>query len=293
MPLAPVYACLAAGYRLRGKPVVFTIHNVLSHENSAIYFSASRLLFKLGDHFIVHSDKNRRQLTALYGIPADRTSLIPHGSLDFQVRPDVDRDALRSGLGFAKKDKVILLFGAIRPYKGVDTAMQAFAKIVKALPQAKLLIAGLPWEDWGRYRSLMDRLQIASAVHTHLDYIPAGEVHRYFEAADLVLLPYHHFDSQSGVGSSAIAFRKPMIVSNVGGLPDLVKDPRWVVPPADSQALASAALAFLKDPSLPAEMAAAADAIAAELDWAPIAKRTWAVYRRLAPHPKPYTRDVS
>lgn len=281
MPLAPVYACLALGFKIRKKPVLFTIHNVLSHEDSFLFFSVSRLLFKLGDHFIVHSRNNRQQLSALYGISPDRTSLIPHGSLDFQVRCDADSAKIRKRFGFAKADKVILLFGAIRPYKGVDTAMRAFKKVLKKFPQAKLLIAGLLWEDWTPYSHLMDELRITAAVQTHLDYIPAADVHHYFEAADLVLLPYHHFDSQSGVGSSAIAFGKPLIVSDVGGLPELVTDKRWVVPPRDANALSRAVITCFKDANLLAQMSLSADKIAAGLGWPVIAKKTIAVYRRL------------
>ena len=76
---------------------------------------------------------------------------------------------------------------------------------------------------------LIEDLAIDNAVKTYLDYVPSGDVYKYFEAADLVLLPYEQFDSQSGVGSTAVSFRKPMIVSDVGGLPDLVPDRRWVV----------------------------------------------------------------
>ncbi|UCF95670.1 MAG: glycosyltransferase family 4 protein [Desulfobacterales bacterium] len=278
LPLAVIYACICLAFKMRRKPVVFTVHNVLSHERSKIYATVSRLLFKLGDHFIVHTSANRRQMTTCYLIAPERVSLIPHGSLDFHVQSGTDRESIRSRMGFAPTQRVILLFGAIRPYKGVATALRAFAQVLKKIPQARLLIAGKLWESWTPYQQIIDKFEIGECVKLYLDYIPSGEVHRYFAAADLVVLPYHHFDSQSGVGSTAVSFRKPMIVTNVGGLPELVNDPRLIVPPQDPAALAEAMRVCLEDPHRLKEMSATTETVAAGLSWPPIAKMTYTVY---------------
>ncbi len=281
LPLAPVYACICLFFKLRGKPVVFTVHNVMAHEGTKSYTLISRLLFKLGDHFIVHTEANRQTMVSQYGVPPGRISIIPHGSLDFQVRGAAERDAIRGELGFSADHKVVLFFGAIRPYKGLETAITAFAAAAKAVPEARLLIAGKPWEPWTAYRSQIEALMLAERVVTHLDYIPANEVHRYFGAADLVVLPYRNFDSQSGVGSTAVAFRKPMIVSDVGGLPELVRDPRCVVAPGDPEALSRAMISCLEDPLLLESLAQQTETVAGEIGWAAIAERTCALYRRL------------
>ncbi|MCP4691822.1 MAG: glycosyltransferase [Desulfobacterales bacterium] len=215
---------------------------------------------------------------AHYRIPADRVSLIPHGLLDFHVKSDADRTVIRREMGFRSGDKVILLFGAIRSYKGVDTALEAFSRVYEKFPRARLLIAGKTWEDWTPYARRIEALNIQKAVVARLDYIPSGEVYRYFTASDLVLLPYHRFDSQSGVGATAVSFRKPLIVSSVGGLPNLVADPRCVTPPNDPAALARAMEECLASPERLAAMAADAEVIAAELGWPGIARKTWAVY---------------
>ena len=97
-------------------------------------------------------------------------------------------------------------------------------------------------------------------------------------ASDAVLLPYHHFDSQSGVGTTAVAFEKPMIVSDTGGLPDLVADRRWVVRPGDPAALAAAMADCLQTPGALDRLAADAAAIRRTLSWSHIAKKTRAVY---------------
>lgn len=280
-PLFFIYLSVCACFRFKKKPVVFTVHNVMSHEKSFLFFKISGFLFKLGDHFIVHSDINKQQLAELYHIPPEKISVIAHGSLDFHVKKDINRKMIRKEFEIEPNNRVILLFGAIRPYKGIDTALKAFAKIVKKIPEARLLIAGRLWEDWTPYKRLIADLGLNEYVITHLDYIPSGEVYKFFEVADICVFPYHHFDSQSGAGLAAISFHKPMIVSAVGGLADLVKDSRFIVPPADYFALASAVTECLLDPALLNGMILDAEAVAKRFSWSEIANKTEKIYENL------------
>jgi glycosyltransferase involved in cell wall biosynthesis len=272
---------------MRRKPVIFTVHNVSSHEDSHFFKAVSQFIFKLGDHFIVHTKANRSALKARYGIKSSKVSVIPHGSLDFQVSRHADRAAIRQEMGFKASQKVILFFGAIRPYKGLATAIRAMADVVKVVPEACLLIAGKLWEPWDNYQKPIDESHLSSHVKTYLDYIPSEDVHRYFCAADLTVLPYQHFDSQSGVGSTAVAFRTPMIVSDVGGLPELVKDSRLVVPPGNSDALADAIIDCLSDPELLPTTLGHLDTTASELDWGVIAQTTCLLYEQLIKNKRP------
>jgi glycosyltransferase involved in cell wall biosynthesis len=281
LPLAVIYFCICGIFKLRGKPVVFTVHNVLSHDRSRLYKKTSQLLFRTGDHFIVHTEKNRRQLITCYGIRSGKISVIPHGSLDFHVRNQIDPLKVREGLGIASHQKIVLLFGAIRPYKGINTAIEAFSKVVVDIPDAVLLIAGKLWQSWDPYQLMIERLAIDKVVITYTDYVPSGDVHKFFEAADLVILPYEQFDSQSGVGSTAVSFRKPMIVSNVGGLPDLVLDRRWVVPPKNPAALSQAIIDCLTDSALLTQMTADVEKVATGLGWSGIADKTYVLYNEL------------
>ncbi|MEW6673295.1 MAG: glycosyltransferase [Thermodesulfobacteriota bacterium] len=280
-PLFPIYLAVCGTFKARRKPVVFTVHNTQPHEKSFLFQKISGVLFKLGDHFIVHTAVNKQQLVANYGIPPEKINLIPHGTLDFHVKQQVDRESIRTALGFTSSSKVILLFGAIRSYKGIDTALKAFAPVLRHAPDSRLLIAGKLWESWEPYSKLIEELNLKDTVLTHLEYIPSGDVYKFFTAADIVILPYHHFSSQSGVGASAVSFRKPLIVSRVGGLPDLVADPRSIVPPGDPAALANILIECLKSPGRLADMAAGADMVARELTWSAIAKETTSVYRKV------------
>ncbi len=283
MPLAPIYGVIAGLFKLRRKAVVFTVHNVVSHEKSPLFTAVSKWLFKLGDHFIVHTARNGQQMQRRYGIPANKITIIPHGSLDFQVNCHADRESIRNDFGLDAGDKVVLLFGAIRPYKGVATALHALAAVRDRVPDIKLLIAGKLWEDWTPYQEQIEQLDLSEAVKLHLHYIPSADVHRFFCAADLALLPYRNFDSQSGVGSSAVAFRTPMVVSDVGGLPDLVPDRRWVVPPDDPEALAATVTELFTTPALLSEMSAKMDDLGGRFAWSQIAEATLDVYRTVRP----------
>jgi len=281
MPLWLVYVIVCVGFKVRGKPVVFTVHNVMPHEPSLIYTMLSRMLFKLGDHFIVHSTSNREQLIKNYKIIPEQVTEIPHGPLDFYVPRNLDLNKAREEMGFDKEQKVILFFGAIRPYKGIDTALNAFVRVVNEVPQSRLLIAGKLWTDWEQYDRLMKKLEITDYVKTFLRYIPSKDVWRFFAVSDLVVIPYHDFDSQSGVGAIALSFRKPMIVTNVGGLPELVGDHRYVVPPKDPFSLAQAIVRCLKDNSRLKSMSANAEKVAAKFAWPIITEKTWGVYTKV------------
>ena len=281
LPLLPVYLVVAAGFRLRGKPVVITIHNVVPHEPSFWFSISSRMLYKLGQHFIVHSQQNKQQLMAEYAIPEERISVIAHGPLELFTASRQSAQEARQQLGLKAGHDCLLLFGAIRPYKGIDTALQALALVIKQRPQVQLLIAGKLWGDWTPYARLIEKLRLKKHVITHLDYIPTHQVGAYFQAADLVLLPYHHFDSQSGIGSAALAFEKPLIVSDTGGLPELVAlQQAQIVPPKDARALADAILWALQQPQHLEQMQKNAKQVRKSTAWPHIAQETSTIYQQ-------------
>jgi glycosyltransferase involved in cell wall biosynthesis len=281
MPLWLVYMVVCGCFKLRGKPLVLTVHNVISHENSYAYTMLSGLLFKLGDHFIVHSAANKEKLVKNYKILPEKITQIPLGPLDFHVPNNFNQKSVHKEIGFDKKERIILLFGAIRLYKGIDTALEAFARVHDEIPESRLLIAGKLWVNWDRYDKLIKRLNIEEYVKKHFGYIPSGDVWRFFAVSDLVILPYHNFDSQSAIGAIALSFHKPMIVTNVGGLPELVEDNRYVAPPKDPQSLAQAIIPCLRNKSRLKSMSENSEKIAAKFAWPIVAEKTWEVYRKV------------
>ncbi|WP_202915879.1 glycosyltransferase [Pontibacter pamirensis] len=139
----------------------------------------------------------------------------------------------------------LLFFGFIRAYKGLDLLLQALAEpMLQQRPDIKLIVAGEFYEDAAPYHALIQKLNLQHRLVLHTDFIPNAAVRHYFCAADLVVQPYKHA-TQSGVTQVAYHFNKPMVVTNVGGLPELVPDGEvgHVVEP-QPQAIAQAILQF-------------------------------------------------
>lgn len=280
-PLVFIYLIICTIYKIRKKPVVITVHNIVNHEKKNLYAFCSKILFKLGDYFIVHSNSNKDLLIKLFGIKSNRVTKIPHGPLEFRQSKDITRKNAREMLNLKSQDQVILMFGTIRPYKGIDIALDAFARVIKSVPEAHMVIAGKLWEPWERYEKIVKEKNLSGYIKKDLHYVDADEVAKYFIASDLVILPYLHFDSQSGVGATAVAFKKPMIVTRTGGLPELVVDQENVVPPGDAESLSDRIIYCLKSRSVLNRMSQESKKIAENISWERIAIDTIAIYKKL------------
>ena len=280
-PLGVVYCVILLLFRLRGRPIVLTMHNVSAHEAGRFSRWMDRLVVSLADRFIVHSARNVEQLRRRYGIAGERIARIPHGTIDFSTEEGVTREEARAELGVSPARPTILYFGTIRQYKGLDNLLEALRLVAEEVTDVLLIVAGKPWGDWRQYAAQIERLGLKDHVLLHLDFVPAGAVGTYFQAADLVVLPYRHFESQTGVGMVALTFGKPLIVTDVGGLPDLVEDPESLVPPEDPQALAASITKALTDPDGLAAMSAASRRRAEQHGWADIAARTVELYHEV------------
>lgn len=276
LPIAPVLIVVAIMYRLRGKRCLLTVHNPVAHDRKWGFHFALGLLIRLSHRVIVHvpdpPDNFSERCLRATGFPPE---IVPHGVLDLyeeSAPAETTSPPLPAGA------RGILFFGAIRPYKGLDLLIDAFGRIADQFPDAWLVIAGRPWEPWERYQSMIDARPGRDRVVTRLDYIPTSEVGGYFHACELVVLPYRQFETQSGVGLSAVGFAKPMIVTQVGGLPLLQPDPRYVVSTDDAEQLAEAMARYLNSPEDRDSLIRAAQQVASAHSWKEIAARTVALY---------------
>ena len=274
--LAPVYTVVLSLARLRRKRIVMTVHNALPHEGGVIRRVLNRAALSLASTYIVHDTKSQALLRKQVG-SRKRIAVIPHGILEAVGAP-IDRGDARRALDLPDSAKIVLHFGNIRAYKGLDDLIRAFANVRRSVPEALLLIAGNPWEDWSSYQLLIDELGIEAAVRTHLTFIPADQVRTFFSSADVVVLPYKHFDAQSGVGARALYHSRALIVSDVGGLPDLVEDPRAIVPAGDVASLGHAIEAVLTQDSFRSRLEEQSTRRAGELNWDAIARSTASLY---------------
>jgi glycosyltransferase involved in cell wall biosynthesis len=282
LPLVPVLLVILLVLRTRRLPVVLTIHNVLPHERGRLHAWGTRLLCHLADACILHSEENVQMAETYLRVPKNKIECIAHGVLSFFNDGGGNRHEARKRLGIPGDVPVVLCFGAVRSYKGIDVLLRSFSTVLRRLPHAILVVAGQLWVDWAPYRELIEQEGIDESVRTFLKYIDSADVKHFFLASDLAVLPYTHFDAQSGVGMAALAFATPMIVTTVGALPELVKDPRCRVPPNDVESLAERIVMGLTDEGFRRDATADAEEIAKTSSWDCIAQETVALYDKLA-----------
>lgn len=269
--LAPAFRGILRQAKRQNIRTIATVHNVRPHErrDRALTFLGRKFLRDV-DAVIVHSKNLRGQAAETFALDPRKIHVIPQGIYEHLNRGTVRRDAARAHFGFAPEDRVALAFGIIRRYKGLDIALQALAKTP---PRHKLLIAGEPWEDWSLYERLIRDLGLETRVVADLRYIDDLDVELYFRAADITIFPYRQFEAQSAAALTALAFDIPIVVSNVGALPDLAP-PEMRVPPEDPEALAEVLTrrsAYAPHPG----------AAASELNWETIAKQTRRLYEEV------------
>ncbi len=262
---APAYRSMCARIHARSKArIVFVCHNVLPHESSPVDRALTRLAFKRVDGFVVQSREDGRILASLR--PDARVEFNPMPVFDLfnthaaLADPSVLRRDLKLGM------RVILFFGLVRAYKGLHTLLEAFALEADAL-DATLLVVGEFYEDRRPYDDAIRSLGIVERVRIVDRYVPDAEVPAYFHAADVVVLPYVTA-TQSAIVQTAFSFERPVIVTAVGGLPDVVKDgvTGYVVPPQNPRSLADAMLRFYRE-NRGANMSAAIREHAGEFAW--------------------------
>jgi len=241
---APALHWITSSVKRRIKTsVVFLCHNVLPHESSVV----DRMLVRHGlggaDAYLVQSSEDGDRLRDI--MPGSVSGFNPHPIYDWFDMGRYTRDQAREELGLS--GRVLLFFGLIRPYKGVDVLLRAFAELGNDL-DASLLIVGEFYEDRAPYDALIEELGIAGRVRVIGNYVPNEDVEKYFKACDLVVLPYRSA-TQSGIVQTAFTFDKPVVVTRVGGLPDVVIEGRtgYIVPPDDAPALATAIRRFFDE----------------------------------------------
>jgi len=256
------------------RPTVLTAHDLLPREPRPGQLRFQRRLYDAVDAVVVHSAYGRGLLVGELGVDAAKVRVIPHGAFQhLTVQPD--ERPLPSELG-AVRFPVVLFFGLLRPYKGLDVLLDAW----RGIDGAELWIVGRP------------RMQIANlqarapaTVRFVPRYISDAELPAFFRRADVVVLPYsrtERFD-QSGVLATALAFGKPTVVSDVGGFGEVAAaGAARLVPPNDPGALHDALAGLLGDSQEREGLASGALAAASgPYSWQEAAGQTLALYQEL------------
>ncbi len=258
----------------RQRPRVMTAHYVLPPDPSRRHLASARRAFGAMDAVVAHSEHGARRLREVVGLDRDRVRVIHHGAFDYLARLPEERP-LPAELEGAE-GPVILFFGLLRPYKGIDTLLQAFRRI----EGAELWIAGNPRMDIAPLESLA--AEAPGRVRFLPRFVEDAEIPALMRAADIVVLPYRDIE-QSGVLYAALAFGKPMILSAVGGFPEVAaQGAAQLVPPEDPAALAIALDELVNDETARMELGQAAmRAAEGAYSWDEAARNTIALYRDL------------
>lgn len=255
----------------RGRPLVLTAHDVLPREPRCGQLAAQRRLYERVDGVIVHSQHGRGRLVDELGVDRARVHVVPHGAFA-HLTHQADEEPLPAELAVVQ-GPVVLCFGLMRPYKGLDVLLDAW----RGVEGAELWIVGMP-------RMAIDdlRRRAPGGVRFVPRFVPDREIPAYFRRADLVALPYRQID-QSGVLFTALAFGRPLLLSAVGGFPEVAATgAAELVAPGDAGALRQALDRLLGDPARRERLASAARAAATgPYSWDAAAARTLEVYRGL------------
>jgi glycosyltransferase involved in cell wall biosynthesis len=260
------------------RPRLITAHYILPPRPSARQVRTARAAFGRMDAVVAHSEHGAARLREEVGIDSARVRVIPHGTFDYLTRLPAEKPL--PGELEGAEGPVILFFGLLRPYKGLDTLLRAFAR----LGGAELWIVGNPRMDIAPLRRLA--AEAPGRVRFLTRFVEDAELPPIFRRADLVVLPYRDAE-HSGVLYTALAFGKPLVLSAVGGFPEIAATgAARLVPPGDPEALAAALSELTLDPAAREELGeAAARAAAGPYSWNEAARQTLALYEELLQPP--------
>jgi D-inositol-3-phosphate glycosyltransferase len=280
---------LMAYYRLLGKRVVFTAHNVNAGERDGTdsWFNrlTLRIQYRLCHHVFVHTARMQRELIAGYNVSPEQVTVIPFGINNTLPVSDLTPGEARRRLELDPSDQVLLFFGNIAPYKGVHVLIRALQQLAPAHPRLKIVIAGRPKGSeayWAGVQQEIRQAGLTSFVRERIEYIPDDQVEVFCKAADALVLPYTHV-FQSGVLFVGYSFGLPVLATDVGSLREEIIEGETglVCEPENAASLAQTVGHWLESP-LYRERAARQAAIQAYANeryaWSTVSRLTKSVY---------------
>jgi glycosyltransferase involved in cell wall biosynthesis len=248
---APAFYSICKYVKKRtGAKVLFICDNVIPHEKRPGDAFLTKLIFKIGDYFVIHSKSVESDLKK-FNIHNKPVLLYPHPVYNIfgeKISKAESKKFIKNEFNIDLTNiKVLLFFGYIRKYKGLDYLLKALPQILKK-EKVKLLVVGEFYEDENRYKDLIKSLGIENDVIVFSDYIPNEQVRYFFCGCDVVILPYTGA-TQSGITQIAYFYDKPVIAADVGGLSEVVIDNKtgFVVKPENPSAIAEAVIRYYKE----------------------------------------------
>ncbi|MGA2515974.1 MAG: glycosyltransferase family 4 protein [Thermodesulfobacteriota bacterium] len=232
-------------YKLLGKKLVFTAHNIDEKErdggNHILNRLSLKILYTLMDHIFVHTTKMKSQLIQEFKIREDKVTVIPFGINNTIPTSNLTKAEARAELQLGDHEKVLLFFGNIAPYKGLEYVIDAIERLRNKDDTFRLIIAGRikdcqPY--WERLQRIVENHNLSNYIIRKIEYIPDEEVEVLFKSSDVLMLPYK-FIYQSGVLFLSYSFGLPVIATDVGSLREEIVEGEtgFICKPEDPQDL--------------------------------------------------------
>ena len=266
--------------------LVYTAHNVLPHEKSKIDYYLKSLVYRNSHAIIVHSAFIRNKLIDNFKDINNKVMIIPHGNFDIYLPSKIiSQNEIRRGLNFTQKDDIILFFGFIREYKGLDVLLKSFNIACINNPNLKMLIAGMPFstELEERYLQMIHDSEYQDRISYYFDYVPKDDIVNYFIASDVVILPYKEID-HSGIIHLAYTFSRPVIATNVGDFSEVVQENKsgFILRNNTAEELAKVINLSFKDKKNLVEMGLNAKRLStSKYSWKDISLKTISLYKSI------------
>lgn len=265
-----------------GSRVVLTVHNVLPHD-SALDVEKLIPVYRTADALVCHTRSACRRLSEEMTLPAERIRVIPHGPLEIGGLQPGRRGAPEGSARPEERGQpTVLLFGFVRPYKGIDVLLEAWREVERRMPGARLEIAGSGDTKYlGRVRARIEKLELEDSVETEFRFLPEEELAERILAADVLVYPYREI-TQSGALLAGLATGKPVVASQLEGFEEVIRhgETGLLFSPGDHEALASALVRLLASPDERRRLAeSAARDVRERFSWEQIAERTVNLYR--------------
>ena len=233
-------------YRALGKSVVLTLHNVNVRKrdctDSMINRLTLRIQYQIAEHLFVHTGKMKQELIEEFAVGGEKITVIPFGINNAVPDTQITGEDARRRLGFTGQERIILFFGNIAPYKGLEYLVTAFHQIMRKCDDYRLVIAGRPknCEDyWQALRSEIEEDVRNGRVKLRDEFVPDEDTELYMKAADVLVLPYRYI-YQSGVLFLGYSFGLPVLAADVGSLREEIVEGRtgFLFQPGDANDLA-------------------------------------------------------
>lgn len=288
LELGPGELYLLRFLRRRGIAVVYTVHDMmpLDNPNDSATFERYRRVYQEVDALICHTSTSKARLQREFGIHAGKIWRIPHGPLQPHTDDDTDDLTLTSVVEDADpSERLVLLFGVLRPYKGYNFLLRTWPRVAQAIEDARLVIAGRASASvQDEIEQSIQERNAANTVSIVYRYLSDAELSHLIEAADVLVYPYQNI-TQSGALFTGMKAGKPIVATKVGGLGETLRDRETgrLVAHGDESALAEALTDLLSDPEQRQRLGEAARRdVERRFSWQEIARETIDCYRAVA-----------